>query len=246
MKVGFVTIKEADSFLSTWIDSGKWQLAAAYPSIVGSGTINESNKNILNGSSTSFITSLIVGQCIKIDDYLAKIVSITSDTVATLDRELEVVTGTIYKLTPSEYESESVILKQKIQSLFYAYNKLVNSPFYVITIIDNVTPANVKYAQILLALNYLEERILKTTTESIHTKNQSEGIQSYGIGDMNYTYQSTTLGNKINSFPQDVQDFMNSYKTTNQMIHPGRAGNPVESMSIPFEVYNQWLRFIAI
>lgn len=244
MKIGFVTIKEADTFLSAWIESGSWKFAKTYPATDGTVSING---NSLVGTNTAFTTSLAVNQYAKVDDYIFKIVSIASDSEATIDKTFGSITGELYKLTPAEYAEEAIDLKQKIQALFYSYNKLVISPFYSLKIpSDGVTPENIKNAQILLALNYLETKILKTIRENIHAKNQNEGVLDYSVSDMSYTYRANTPGAKTNAFPQDVQEFLNEYKTTNQMIHPGRAGNPVESVSIPFEVYNQWLRYLTV
>jgi hypothetical protein len=240
MKIGFVTIQEADNFLSAWIDSDKWIFSGKFPSIDGTGKITTPLDTIV-GTGTNFLTSLNASQYIKVDDYLAKILAIIDDTTVKLDRDLEAIEGKIYKLSPSEFETESTNLKKKIQALFYAYNKLVTSPFYVLpeTVSDNM-----KNSQILLALHFLEQKILKTAKESIHLKNQSLGIEEYSISDMTYKYKQRGSTEKINFFPQDVQDMLTHYKTTNQFIHLGRASSPITWQTIPIEAYTKWMQII--
>jgi hypothetical protein len=211
MEIGFTNITEADEFLTDWIGAENW-IVNTYPLLTGNGSITE-NTNILTGVGTLFTSELIVGDYIKINDFLVRVETINSDTGIILSNTIPVSidSSDLYKLTAAEYAIEYPIQRNKIISLNYSYNKIIKSKFYSIDLNDSevLEDSDLKYAQIVYALYVLNNQIL---TKNNNLSNQNLGIIEYSLGDMTYKYSDKkSPGESLNPFNEDTQDFLKAY-----------------------------------
>ena len=195
MRIGFVTIDEADNFLLTWYNNESWVFASNAPQLTGTFSQGGSSTTI-TGTNSLFTTELSVNDYVDIDNQIFQVKSIDSDTSITVYPQAVITSGANgYKITGGQAIERAAIYLDKIKLLTTAYNQLLNSPYHTIT--SDLTSDKLKYGQALQALNL--KAVNADPSINIHAENIENGIVEYSLGDSSYKYGDTE--SKTSYFP---------------------------------------------
>ncbi|TGK12854.1 hypothetical protein [Leptospira stimsonii] len=197
MRFGLVTIKEADDFLQYYSGGNAWR-DAKRSWYYASGTVTAVGDKLV-GFDLDFTAapSLAAGEILDIDSQLVKVVSIEGALNATIEPiEQDVITPIRFRRIPTaDVDSLRALYERKREALVTADLRLLNSSAFNY---DLVSPESLRKAQIVFALELFKTPINK------HSENRSNGIQSYSISDMSYTYKSGAT----RDIPEAVFDFV--------------------------------------
>ena len=245
MRVGFVTIDEADNFLLTWYNNESWVFASNAPQLTGTFSQGGSSTTI-TGTNSLFTTELSVNDYVDIDNQIFQVKSIDSDTSITVYPQAVITSGANgYKITGGQAIERAAIYLDKIKLLTTAYNQILISPYHNVS--SESVSDKLKYAQALQALNL--KSIKADPSINIHAENIESGITSYSLGDSSYTYGSSSTSATSNIFSSAVNEYLTEFSNYNRIFKLNRGSmespefpsfNP-ESLSIILYGYRLWL-----
>ncbi|WP_078124013.1 hypothetical protein [Leptospira alexanderi] len=198
MRFGLVTIKEADDFLQYLSGGNVWR-DIKRKSGYTSGTVTAIGTALV-GFDIDFTagTPLVVDETLDIEAQLIKVVSVEGPLNATIEPiEQDVITPVPFRRIPdTEVASLQTLYEKKREALVTADIRLRNSTAFNYDLVSSET---LRKAQIVFALE-----LFKNPTGNKHAENRANGIQSYSISDMTYTYESGA----IRDIPESAFDFV--------------------------------------
>ncbi|KGE21813.1 hypothetical protein [Leptospira interrogans] len=199
MRFGLVTIKEADDFLQYLSGGNAWRdikrkeyYASGMVTAIGTALVG------FDVDFTAGVTALVAGETLDIDFQLVKVVSIEGPLNATIEPiEQDVITPVRFRRIPdTEVASLLALYERKREALVTADIKLTSSTAFRYDLVSSET---LRKAQIVFALE-----LFKNPTGNKHAENRANGIQSYSISDMSYTYKTGS----IQDIPESVFDLV--------------------------------------
>lgn len=186
MIYGWVSITEANNFLSMEAAGQSWAGPSVPLPLTGTVEASPSPSNVILGTGTLLDTELVASPADYIllsDDQLAIVQAITDSFNMTVDRNVTVDPGSsLYKLDKARYDILSQILPRKIAALMTAYREIFICPELNIDQ-STVVTQEMKDAQCLRALE-----IFKNPTGPV--PGPAQGIQSMTMGDASVSYFS--------------------------------------------------------
>ncbi|EMO43834.1 hypothetical protein [Leptospira santarosai] len=196
MRFGLVTVKEADDFLQYFSGGGAWR-DPERTGFFAPGTVTAVGTDLV-GFDVDFTANppLIADEILDINGQLVKVTSVIDPLSAKIEAiEEDVITPVRFRRIPTDKVTAlRTLYQRKREALVTADIKLLNSNAFNY---DRVSLENLRKAQIVFALE-----LFKSPTNK-HFENRSNGISSYSISDMSYTY-----GGKVRDIPESVFDFV--------------------------------------
>lgn len=201
--LGLITLKEADSILEFNLVYDFWNNKAVYEQTSGKWSTSGLSVNLL-GTSTLALTELALSDIVLIDYNIAEIIAILDDSNITIDTQIDVTTQKLEILTAQQKtELQDLWLKKK-KSLLTAYDYMT-----VYCNLPQVITDELKRAQA-----YLAAVLFYTSGGATSLNGVDKNIKSYSIGDMSYTFNSSSglSGNTpYDIFPVPVYDLLKPY-----------------------------------
>ncbi|EMO57778.1 hypothetical protein LEP1GSC161_0336 [Leptospira santarosai str. CBC1416] len=182
MRIGLVTIKEADDFLQFYAGAERWR-DVDRDSFVLPGKVVATGMELI-GIDTDFtdtISGLITGDTLDIDYQIVAVTSVVDSSHATIyPLEFDLIEPVRFRKIPTaNIDTLKKLYQRKRESLFTANERLLASTAFSY---NSVSEETLKKAQIIFALEIFRKH------RDIHTENRANGVASYSIADMSYTY----------------------------------------------------------
>jgi hypothetical protein len=201
--LGFITLKEADSILEFNLVYDFWNNTAVYEQTSGTWSTSGASVN-LTGTSTLATTQLALSDIVLIDYNLALIQTILDDTNITIDTAIDITSQELEILTSQQKTDLEALWLKKKKALLTAYDYIK-----VYCNLPNPITDELKTAQA-----YLAAVLFYTSGGSAAYPGVDKNIKSYSIGDMSYTFNSSSglSGNTpYEIFPVPVYDLLKPY-----------------------------------
>lgn len=215
MEIGFTTTEAAEKRLDLEIGCDTWFDSLDPAAQAGTILSNASASADIIGSGTD-LTTLTAGTGVQIGEAFAKILTVTDEATATLDRAILIPeNATMYVFaTLEQWQSRKDLYTKRSKALYSAYRQILE--FCI-----NTDPAPAEYAsaQILLAYHLFK---LPAGGDRLASIRQS-GVVEYEVGDMRYKFSETGSAGKV-PFPVRVHALLNPYYLHRQ---PGRVSASV-------------------
>jgi hypothetical protein len=243
MKIGFVTITECENFLRSWIGTESFPYFGKYKKLDGLviSDAGLTDRIIVESGNIDFNT-LVVGQKLKINDEILVLTEIIDSLTIRVNRSVEILEkSNIELLEPLEFKQEIEKLEKKIKCLFVAYNRIISLRNYIF---ESDSIEDLKKIQSLYANQIYLEEISKTQKKSIHAINIDEGISSYSVGNMSYSYEANQANKSYinNNLDNDIINILEKYSVKNRVFQIGRVPSSIEFQTLSYDgFYNTFL-----
>lgn len=206
--IGYVPdLAEADTYLSRRTEPEQWNKAVKGSPLTGLLSTSGASTSV-SGVGTLFSDELSIGDYLRKDYALYKVVTITDNTNLVVDVAMTLSSESITALNPIEAVTQTDIWTKKDQSLNTAYEEIIYCPG--LTIPASPTAAELdrlKKAQMLLA----GDRFVISKNERL--ANIRAGLKSVSIGDMSESYAAG-----LEEFSPWVGSFLFPFLSRNQNV----------------------------